>query len=137
MLKAAITTLCLLCPIEAQAFSQCTATQLAGHGAGIAEEAANPVKWANYVYAGYTLGGDIGVAVSSDNGRTLGAPVTVFSGPDHVGGLRLGASYQHVYAQWGMRTGANSVELMFAASQDHGATWAPIDFGPYKPRTLT
>jgi hypothetical protein len=140
MIKVLIALFCIACPVAARAFSQCTAAPLAGPGAKIAEEGSNPVRWANYVYAGYTMKGKVGVAMSSDTGKTLGAPVTIFSGPDTVGGLRLGVSYQHVYATWGKKTGPTGVDLMFAVSQDHAksGTWStPVDLGGYKLATLT
>lgn len=123
----------------AHAFSQCATTPLAGPGAILAEEAQNPVQSGRYIYAGYILKGSVGVAASSDYGKTLGAPVSVYAGKGSLGGLRLGAAGNRVYALWGRVVDTDTAELQFAASNQHGAagTWtAAADLGPFQNRTL-
>jgi hypothetical protein len=128
----------VIVPVAARAFSQCTVTAIGGPGAEIAEEGANPVAWANYVYTGYVQGRKVFVLSSSDGGKTLGAPVRLFDKPNHARNLRLAVSYQHVYALWG-RIDAGVAKLMFSSSNDHAAkgSWTkPISLGAYKGSAL-
>src|ERR1700741_3544495 len=99
MLKALTISACLLAPGAAQAFTQCTATPLTGPNGEIAEEGSNPVAVNSWVYAGYIDGENVGVAVSSDAGKTLGAPVVLDAGKI-AKYIRLAASGANVYATW-------------------------------------
>ena len=134
MLRELAVAFVLGCPAAAEAYSQCTTTPLAGPGAVVSEEGSNPVSWGNYVYAGFAYKNQIGIAVSSDAGRSIGSPVTIYNGSGVAAQLRLSVSYQHVYALWRQKNTGYS--LMFAASHDHGksGSWAPaIDFGAHNP----
>lgn len=134
MLRELAVAFVLGCPAAAEAYSQCTTTPLAGPGAVVSEEGSNPVSWGNYVYAGFAYKNQIGIAVSSDAGRSIGSPVTIYNGSGVAAQLRLSVSYQHVYALWRQKNTGYS--LMFAASHDHGksGSWDPaIDFGAHNP----
>lgn len=134
MLRELAVAFVLGCPAAAEAYSQCTTTPLAGPGAVVSEEGSDPVSWGNYVYAGFAYKNQIGIAVSSDAGRSIGSPVTIYNGSGVAAQLRLSVSYQHVYALWRQKNTGYS--LMFAASHDHGksGSWAPaIDFGAHNP----
>jgi hypothetical protein len=123
----------------AQAFSQCATMPLAGPGATLAEEAQNPVQAGAFIYAGYMMKGAIGVATSSDYGKSLGAPVTIFSDSHGVGGLRLGATGRRVYALWDRAVSRGKAELMFDVSNDHGKarSWLPVaHLGIFQRSTL-
>ena len=134
MLRELAVAFVLGCPAAAEAYSQCTTTPLAGPGAVVSEEGSNPVSWGNYVYAGFAYKNQIGIAVSSDAGRSMDSPVTIYNGSGVAAQLRLSVSYQHVYALWRQKNTGYS--LMFAASHDHGksGSWDPaIDFGAHNP----
>jgi hypothetical protein len=136
MLKSGIAMLLLLVPGSVQAYTQCNSKQLAGPGAHIAEEGANPVTVGNYVYAAFAKDNNIGVAVSSDLGRTLGAPVLLDDGVGPDSAVRLAAGGDSVYALWVKRR-ADGIHSMFAPSHNHGQTWdAAIDLGLKRPSTL-
>ncbi|GEM_PF-6452691 len=131
MLKTLAMTACLLAPVAAQAFTQCTVTPLTGPQGEIAEEGSNPVALDNWVYSGFIDGSKIGVAVSSDSGKTLNAPVILDteSFPHY---LRLAASGANVYATWRARA-KGAWHIFFAASRKHGTagSWdTPQDLGP-------
>ena len=135
MLRFAALFFLLLSCASAQAFSQCTSKALAGPGAKVAEEGANPVEWGKYSYAGFSYKNQIGVVTSPDYGKTVGAPVTIVAGDYPATQLRLAASYEHVYAVWAEHIG-DTFSLMFDASRDHGfaGSWGkPLSFGPFKP----
>lgn len=122
-----------------QAFTHCDTKPVAGPSAAVAEEGDNPVSWANYTYGGFVHKTQVGVFVSADSGQTIGEPVTIYSGTQPAGNLRLGVSFEHVYALWNVRTATGS-DLMFAVSHDHGAaeSWsAPVDLGPHASSTLS
>lgn len=130
MLKELTIAACLLAPVAAQAFTQCTTKALTGPGAEIAEEGANPVSSGNWIYSGFLDNGKVGVAVSSDAGNTVAEPVLLASSSDTVKGLRLAASGANVYATWHSK--GKGVHLMFAVSHANGVagSWAaPVDLG--------
>ena len=132
MLRALTLSAFLLAPAAAQAFNQCTATPLTGAGGEIAQEGANPISVGKWVYAGFMDGGKVGVAVSSDSGKTLGQPVILASGDGAAKSLRLAASGTDVYAIWHVKL-HGAAHLMFDVSRANGAagSWdAPVDFGP-------
>jgi hypothetical protein len=131
MLKALTLSACLLAPAAAQAFSQCIATPLTGSGGEIAQEGANPVSAGKWVYAGFMDGGKVGVAASSDSGKTLGQPVVLANGDGTAKSLRLAANGKDLYAAWHIKQGG-ATHLMFDVSHANGAagSWdAPVDFG--------
>ena len=130
--------LILIWPGTGQAFVSCTKTQIAGPGARIAEEGANPVKVGKYVYAGFAIHNDVGIVTSSDWGETIGKPVILADGlgPDNL--LRLAAADANVYALW-QKQQPGQLHAYFAASHDHGfaGTWgSTIDFGVKRRGTL-
>jgi hypothetical protein len=103
----------------------------------VAEEGSNPVALGKYVYAAFSQDNNIGVAVSSDYGRTIGNPVLIPDGPGPDMAVRLGAGYASVYAQWVKRL-SDGLHSMFAASHDHGKTWQrAIDLGLKRKGSLT
>jgi len=131
MFRALAFSLLLLAPSAAQAFSQCTVTQLTGPNGEIAEEGSNPVAWKKWVYAGFIHNQKIGIAVSSDAGKTLAAPVILDTetSPHH---LRLAASGTAVYATWRAKF-HDGWHILFDASRANGApgSWdKPKDLGP-------
>jgi hypothetical protein len=131
MLKILTVSACLLAPVAAQAFTQCTPTALTGPGAEVAEEGANPVSAGNWVYAGFLDNGKVGVAASSDAGKTIAQPVILAAGKDLVKALRLAASGSDVYAIWHVKE-KGGFHLMFDVSRANGAagSWdPPVDFG--------
>ncbi|HEX4295283.1 MAG TPA: hypothetical protein VHZ29_14200 [Rhizomicrobium sp.] len=131
MLKKLTIAACLLAPVAAQAFTQCTTKALTGPGAEIAEEGSNPVSSGSWVYAGFLDNGKVGVAASSDAGVTLAQSVILTSGSDTVRGLRIAAIGANVYATWHQK-GTGGVHLMFDASHANGAagSWdPPVDLG--------
>jgi hypothetical protein len=137
MLKYGIALLAFLAPACAQAYTACTTKQIAGPGAHVAEEGANPVTAGNYVYAAFSQDNNIGVAASSDYGRTIGVPVLIPDGTGPDMAVRLAAGYASVYALWVKRR-ADGYHSVFAASHDHGQTWdTPIDFGLKRRGSLT
>lgn len=137
MIKPFAVLICLMSPAAAYAFTGCTTSELAGPDAYVAEEDSNPVTSGMYVHAGYTLGGSVAVATSSDGGLTLGNPAAVYKGAGTATGLRLATSYAHAYAQWTQRDGYGN-HVMFAASRNHGGTWGPaIVLGDHQGGVLT
>ncbi|HWA89212.1 MAG TPA: sialidase family protein [Rhizomicrobium sp.] len=129
-----LTALCVLAPVGAQAFSQCTVTPIGGPSAFIVEEASNPVVSGGIAYTGYTKGSSVIVIAATDNGATLGDPVTVSgSGSHRARHLRLSTVDNRVYAAWqeGDEDGKN-LKMLFAASRDHAlaGSWdAPTELG--------
>jgi hypothetical protein len=98
------------------------------------EEASNPVVSQGIAYTGYTKGSDAVVIAATDNGATLGEPVTV-SAPDahRARHLRLSTVDNRVYAGWQEGSDGEALQMMFAASRDHGlpGSWdAPTLLGP-------
>jgi hypothetical protein len=130
MWKVLAVSMCLM-PVAAQAFTQCTATALTGPKGEIAEEGSNPVAFNNWVYAGYVDGLNVGVAASSDAGKTLAAPAIIDTG-SHAHFLRLAAQGKSVYATWRKQM-TDGWHVAFATSRANGAagSWnKPLDLGP-------
>ncbi|MFL6691164.1 MAG: hypothetical protein ACJ8IR_13420 [Alphaproteobacteria bacterium] len=120
----------------AAAYTQCHTTTIGGPGASIAPEGSNPIvtSGGKFVYAGFMQAGKLSLAISSDWGQTVAAPVTVYSGPGAESLLRLAASGTHVYALWQIRKqGVGS--LLFAASDNNGASgsWTVTNLGSFVP----
>jgi hypothetical protein len=129
MWKALAVSMCMV-PAAAQAFTQCTATALTGPKGDLAEEGSNPVAFNSWVYAGYMDGNNVGVAVSSDAGKTLAAPVILDSG-SAAKYLRMAATGKNVYATWRKHM-TDGWHVVFDASRANGAagSWdKPKDLG--------
>jgi hypothetical protein len=126
-----LAALCVLAPVGAQAFSQCTVTPIGSGGAQIVEEAANPVVAGGVAYTGFVNGGTVTVLAATANGATLGAPVTV-SQPDAGPGrhLRLAAIQDRVYTVWQEDVRGRLLNLRFTYSHDGAKTWStPVVLG--------
>lgn len=124
-----LTALCVLVPAAAQAFSQCTVTPVGSSGALIVEEASNPVVSNGTAYTGYIKGSDVTVIAATDNGATLGSPMTISSG-HRARHIRLSTVDSRVYAVWQEGGDGAALKLMVAASRDGAKTWsAPVQVG--------
>ncbi|MBV9992660.1 MAG: exo-alpha-sialidase [Alphaproteobacteria bacterium] len=129
MLKHLLVSACLAMPAAAEAYSACTLAPLTGAGGSIAQEGANPVTAAGWIYAGAIDKKTVRVWTSSDGGNTLGAPASIFTGLGNVKDLRLAAEGSNLYAVWLAKSDGED-HLWFAVGRKHAARWTkPRDLG--------
>lgn len=129
MLKNLLVSACLIVPVAAQAYTDCTHTPLTAAGGSIAQEGANPVAGSGWIYAGAVEKKAVRIFASSDGGKTLGTGTTIFTSQGNVKDLRLAVSGANLYAVWLAKAGGDD-HLWFAAGRKHAGRWTkPRDLG--------